>query len=119
MIFQDHWRPWTRAYDGGTDHWRAAAPHCPELSADGHRARVLAMMQRVGLTAQQINPLSHEFSGIMPAHRHCPCVDFAAQRWSFVDEAGVGIGCIHPGANHHLPGRTTGAEMGLALIFIA
>ena len=37
--------------------------HCPELSADEHRARVLAMMQRVGLTAQQINRYPHEFSG--------------------------------------------------------
>ena len=37
--------------------------HCPELSADEHRQRVLAMMQRVGLTAQQINRYPHEFSG--------------------------------------------------------
>ena len=37
--------------------------HCPELSADEHNARVLAMMLRVGLTKQQINRYPHEFSG--------------------------------------------------------
>lgn len=37
--------------------------HCPELSNAEHNARVLAMMLRVGLTAQQINRYPHEFSG--------------------------------------------------------
>jgi oligopeptide transport system ATP-binding protein len=37
--------------------------HCPELSAAEHNERVLAMMLRVGLTAQQINRYPHEFSG--------------------------------------------------------
>ncbi len=37
--------------------------HCPELSAEQHMQRVLAMMLRVGLTAQQINRYPHEFSG--------------------------------------------------------
>jgi oligopeptide transport system ATP-binding protein len=37
--------------------------HCPELSATEHNQRVLAMMLRVGLTAQQINRYPHEFSG--------------------------------------------------------
>ncbi len=37
--------------------------HCPELSTAEHNERVLAMMQRVGLTAQQINRYAHEFSG--------------------------------------------------------
>jgi oligopeptide transport system ATP-binding protein len=37
--------------------------HCPELSAAQHNERVLAMMLRVGLTAQQINRYPHEFSG--------------------------------------------------------
>jgi oligopeptide transport system ATP-binding protein len=37
--------------------------HCPELSSAQHNDRVLAMMQRVGLTAQQINRYPHEFSG--------------------------------------------------------
>jgi oligopeptide transport system ATP-binding protein len=37
--------------------------HCPELSATEHSERVLAMMLRVGLTAQQINRYPHEFSG--------------------------------------------------------
>jgi oligopeptide transport system ATP-binding protein len=37
--------------------------HAPELSAAEHNERVLAMMLRVGLTAQQINRYPHEFSG--------------------------------------------------------
>lgn len=37
--------------------------HCPELTAAQHNERVLAMMLRVGLTAQQINRYPHEFSG--------------------------------------------------------
>ena len=37
--------------------------HFPELSATEHNERVLAMMLRVGLTAQQINRYPHEFSG--------------------------------------------------------
>ncbi len=37
--------------------------HYPELSKAEHNARVLAMMLRVGLTAQQINRYPHEFSG--------------------------------------------------------
>jgi len=37
--------------------------HCPELSSAQHNERVLAMMLRVGLTAQQINRYPHEFSG--------------------------------------------------------
>jgi oligopeptide transport system ATP-binding protein len=37
--------------------------HCPELSGAQHNERVLAMMLRVGLTAQQINRYPHEFSG--------------------------------------------------------
>jgi oligopeptide transport system ATP-binding protein len=37
--------------------------HCPELSTAQHNERVLAMMLRVGLTAQQINRYPHEFSG--------------------------------------------------------
>ena len=37
--------------------------HCPELSAAQHNEQVLAMMLRVGLTAQQINRYPHEFSG--------------------------------------------------------
>jgi oligopeptide transport system ATP-binding protein len=37
--------------------------HCPELSAAQYNERVLAMMLRVGLTAQQINRYPHEFSG--------------------------------------------------------
>jgi oligopeptide transport system ATP-binding protein len=37
--------------------------HCPELTADQFNERVLAMMLRVGLTAQQINRYPHEFSG--------------------------------------------------------
>ena len=37
--------------------------HCPELSSAQHSERVLAMMLRVGLTAQQINRYPHEFSG--------------------------------------------------------
>jgi oligopeptide transport system ATP-binding protein len=37
--------------------------HCPELSSAEHNERVLAMMLRVGLTAQQINRYPHEFSG--------------------------------------------------------
>lgn len=37
--------------------------HHPELSNAEHNARVLAMMLRVGLTAQQINRYPHEFSG--------------------------------------------------------
>jgi oligopeptide transport system ATP-binding protein len=37
--------------------------HAPELSTTEHNERVLAMMQRVGLTAQQINRYPHEFSG--------------------------------------------------------
>ncbi|QTN26361.1 ATP-binding cassette domain-containing protein [Rhodoferax sp. AJA081-3] len=37
--------------------------HCPELSSAQYNERVLAMMLRVGLTAQQINRYPHEFSG--------------------------------------------------------
>jgi oligopeptide transport system ATP-binding protein len=37
--------------------------HCPELSSTQNSERVLAMMLRVGLTAQQINRYPHEFSG--------------------------------------------------------
>jgi oligopeptide transport system ATP-binding protein len=37
--------------------------HCPELPPAEHQERVLAMMLRVGLTAQQINRYPHEFSG--------------------------------------------------------
>lgn len=37
--------------------------HCPELSAADHQKRVLDMMLRVGLTAQQFNRYPHEFSG--------------------------------------------------------
>jgi oligopeptide transport system ATP-binding protein len=37
--------------------------HYPELSTKEHNDRVLAMMLRVGLTAQQINRYPHEFSG--------------------------------------------------------
>ncbi len=37
--------------------------HCPELTTDQYNERVLAMMLRVGLTAQQINRYAHEFSG--------------------------------------------------------
>ena len=37
--------------------------HCPDLSSAEHNQRVLAMMLRVGLTAQQINRYPHEFSG--------------------------------------------------------
>jgi oligopeptide transport system ATP-binding protein len=37
--------------------------HCPELTPAEHQERVLAMMLRVGLTAQQINRYPHEFSG--------------------------------------------------------
>lgn len=37
--------------------------HCPELTAAQHNEMVLAMMLRVGLTAQQINRYPHEFSG--------------------------------------------------------
>ena len=37
--------------------------HCPELTAAQHNEQVLAMMLRVGLTAQQINRYPHEFSG--------------------------------------------------------
>jgi oligopeptide transport system ATP-binding protein len=37
--------------------------HYPELSAQEHNARVLAMMLRVGLTEQQINRYPPEFSG--------------------------------------------------------
>ena len=37
--------------------------HCPELSTAQYNERVLAMMLRVGLTAQQINRYPHEFSG--------------------------------------------------------
>ena len=37
--------------------------HCPELSTAQHNERVLVMMLRVGLTAQQINRYPHEFSG--------------------------------------------------------
>jgi oligopeptide transport system ATP-binding protein len=37
--------------------------HCPELSTAEYNERVLAMMLRVGLTAQQINRYPHEFSG--------------------------------------------------------
>ena len=37
--------------------------HCPELSTEQHYEQVLAMMLRVGLTAQQINRYPHEFSG--------------------------------------------------------
>jgi oligopeptide transport system ATP-binding protein len=37
--------------------------HCPELTSAQHNERVLAMMLRVGLTAQQINRYPHEFSG--------------------------------------------------------
>jgi len=37
--------------------------HCPELSTEQHNEQVLAMMLRVGLTAQQINRYPHEFSG--------------------------------------------------------
>jgi oligopeptide transport system ATP-binding protein len=37
--------------------------HCPELSTAQHNEQVLAMMLRVGLTAQQINRYPHEFSG--------------------------------------------------------
>jgi oligopeptide transport system ATP-binding protein len=37
--------------------------HCPELSSAQHNERVLSMMLRVGLTAQQINRYPHEFSG--------------------------------------------------------
>lgn len=37
--------------------------HCPDLSSAEHHQRVLAMMLRVGLTAQQINRYPHEFSG--------------------------------------------------------
>ncbi len=37
--------------------------HCPELTTAQHNEQVLAMMLRVGLTAQQINRYPHEFSG--------------------------------------------------------
>ena len=37
--------------------------HCPELTSAQHNDMVLAMMLRVGLTAQQINRYPHEFSG--------------------------------------------------------
>jgi oligopeptide transport system ATP-binding protein len=37
--------------------------HCPELTSAQHNEMVLAMMLRVGLTAQQINRYPHEFSG--------------------------------------------------------
>nr|WP_295785911.1 oligopeptide/dipeptide ABC transporter ATP-binding protein [Rhodoferax sp.] len=37
--------------------------HCPELTSVQHNEMVLAMMLRVGLTAQQINRYPHEFSG--------------------------------------------------------
>ena len=37
--------------------------HSPELTAAQHNEQVLAMMLRVGLTAQQINRYPHEFSG--------------------------------------------------------
>ena len=37
--------------------------HCPGLTTDQYNERVLAMMLRVGLTAQQINRYPHEFSG--------------------------------------------------------
>lgn len=37
--------------------------HCPELTTAQHNEMVLAMMLRVGLTAQQINRYPHEFSG--------------------------------------------------------
>lgn len=37
--------------------------HCPELSSAEHQKRVLDMMLRVGLTAQQFNRYPHEFSG--------------------------------------------------------
>jgi oligopeptide transport system ATP-binding protein len=37
--------------------------HCPELSSAQHNEMVLAIMLRVGLTAQQINRYPHEFSG--------------------------------------------------------
>lgn len=37
--------------------------HMPQLSSQEHNAKVLAMMERVGLTAQQINRYPHEFSG--------------------------------------------------------
>lgn len=36
---------------------------CPELDADQRQARVLAMLERVGLSAAHINRYPHEFSG--------------------------------------------------------